>query len=79
MKDKSYYNTAIVTLIISIIPVFTGLGLLAYIALGMGLYFFKKIAKESKGGKWIVIAAIILGIIYGPVMSLLRLLINLGY
>jgi len=63
--------------ILSLISMFTGLGLLGYIGMTCGIIGLIQIKKNKQKGKGLAITAIIIGTIYGLIMSLLHILVIL--
>jgi hypothetical protein len=66
-------KTSIWGFTLSLIAMFTGLGLLAYIGMTCGIIGLIQIKKNKQKGKGLAITAIIIGAIYGIDMSLIHM------
>jgi hypothetical protein len=81
-KNESYLTrqnkTAVVGLISSLIAMFTGFGMFGYIGMTCGIVGLIQINKTKQKGKWNAITAIVIGTIYGIVMSLINQMERLG-
>ena len=67
---------SIIGIVSSLIAMFTGLGLLGYIGMTLGIIGLVQIRKTIEKGKRIAIGAIVIGSIYGIGMSILH---KMGY
>ncbi len=78
-KKKNQYNAcAIIGFILSIIGFF-GIGLAALIGLVFGIVALVQIKHTHEKGKGIAIAAIVIGFIWGILISIIKALIEAGY
>lgn len=72
-KDSPHFNKlSIISFILSIIPIFTGLDLLGIIALILGTVGLSQISKTKEKGKVLAIIAIILGAVFGIILDLIE-------
>ena len=64
---------------LSLVSMLTGLGLLGYISMTCGIIGLIQIKKSKQKGKGLAITAIVIGTLYGIVMSLVHIMVMLGY
>ena len=77
-KKGEYEKNVLWAMGLSILSVF-GLGLLGYIGLYMGINSLKEINRTKKLGENQAKVAIVLGAIFGPIKSVVGLLVQAGH
>lgn len=77
-EESKYNKSAVVGLILSIIAIF-GVGLAGIAGFILGIVALTQIKHTHEKGKWLAIAAIIVGFIWSFVVGILKRLVGAGF